>query len=106
MPLVLIEPERTSRKVLLRLINLAPDTVVSLTTEDGGVEIIGAVAPFDLGARDVNPIQISVAVSMDGAMLGHPFPLVLRQKEHVTFVVIPNGETSLIVDSAIPEPIE
>lgn len=105
-PVLLQEPARSDRKVLLRLVNLDPENPVALFTEDGAVEIIADTAWAEIGAREVNPIQISVVVSRNGAVDGPAIPLILRRDEHVTIVALPTGKALVVTDSAIPDPLE
>ena len=105
-PVFIPEPERTRRKILLRLVNLGYAEEVALKTADGAVEIIGPTGPARLGFREVNPIQVGVNVFVVETALAAPIELTLRPGEHMTIVVGPDGGVSLLEDRAIPVPMK
>lgn len=105
-PLLIAEPERSRRKVLLRLVNLGYAADVALKTADGAVEIIGPTGPTGIGFREVNPIQVGVNVFVAETALAEPIALTLRPNEHLTIVVGPEGGVTLLDDQAIPVPMQ
>lgn len=102
--LILSEPARTERKVLIRLLNLSADNTVGLWTADGQIEIISATEQNAMGAREVNAIQVEVAVLGREGKIGETISLALRSDRHVTFVVSSEGEVVALEDLIIPEP--
>ena len=103
---ILNEPERTRRKVMLQLVNLTAQGSISLKTSDGEVEIIAPTDVLMIGSREVNPIQVTVAVFGAGGSLGEPMALALRTNQHLTFVVSADGAVTMHEDNAISEPMK
>lgn len=103
---ILQEPPRSRRKVMLQLVNLTEGGPISLKTVDGSVEIISPSDMRNIGSREVNPIQVSVAVFGQNGAIGEPVDLTLRINQHLTFVVSKDGTLRVFEDDAIPEPMK
>jgi alginate O-acetyltransferase complex protein AlgF len=104
--IILEEPQRARRKVMLQLVNLTTQGPVSLKTSDGEVEIIAPSDVLTIGSREVNPIQVTVAVFDADGSLGEPMALTLRTNQHLTFVVSADGVVTMNEDDAISEPMK
>ena len=100
------EPERSRRKILLRLVNLGYADDVALKTADGAVEIIGPTGSDSLGVREVNPVRIELNVFVADDAIAAPIVLTLRPGEHLTIVVESDGGVTLLEDQAIPVPMK
>ena len=73
---------------------------------DGEVEIIAPTDVLMIGSREVNPIQVTVAVFDAVGYLGEPMALALRTNQHLTFVVSADGVVTMHEDDAISEPMK
>ena len=93
---VLIEADRgTGSKVLVQFLNLTEATA-SLALADNSVTIIGDVAVNSIGAREVNPVKVPMAVYAGDAVVGEAFELTLERGKNPTIIADASGSRVLI----------
>ncbi|MBR3369690.1 MAG: alginate O-acetyltransferase AlgF [Rhodobacteraceae bacterium] len=97
------EPARDPARVMLALVNLT-NADITLKTADGSIDIIGATGPRQMGFREINPVQVPVAVHAGDAQLGDVIPLSLRRGQNPALVVTVDG-VELIQSELISEPL-
>lgn len=57
-----LEGFKSQLKAMVVVLNLLPDTTVSLKTSDGKVAIIDGVVPYKAAQREINPLAITMAL--------------------------------------------
>lgn len=57
-----LEGFKSQLKAMVVVLNLLPDTTVSLKTSDGKTAIIEGVVPFKAAQREINPLAITMAL--------------------------------------------
>ncbi len=57
-----LEGFKSQLKAMVVVLNLLPDTTVSLKTADGKVAIIDGVVPYKAAQREINPLAITMAL--------------------------------------------
>lgn len=86
-PQLVEEPNFKSReKALLRLQNLS-DRPLALKTADGKTEVVASVAPQGRGEREINPMEVGVALYEGERKIADLPPVVLESGEAVCLYV-------------------
>lgn len=87
------EPARDSRsKVHLLVLNASAEPV-HLSTVDGAMQVVGAVAPGQSASRAVNPVSVSLGLFGANDQALGSYDVTLRRGQNLSFVVDANGAT-------------